>query len=628
MRVERMFVMLIAVGCLFGNALGVVPEKPNILWITSEDNGIWWVSCYGSENCKTPAIDNLAKEGFRYTHCFDNAAVCAPTRSTWITGMYAISNGTQPMRSRYDIPNDKIPYYPDLLKKAGYFVTNCSKTDYNIGSRPDKECWDICGNNARYGWRQRKDGQPFFAIMNFTSSHESRAQGNADNTIHDPAKMKLHAYHPDLPEIRKSYAKYADAVEKMDSEVQATIDALKEDGLYEDTIVIYNSDHGGVMPRSKRFVYASGVHCPLVVRIPEKWKDIWPAKKPGMTVDRIVSFVDMPKTWVSLAGGDLPASLQGTVFLGKGIEPDPKYHLAFRERADDRLDNVRMLRNQRYSYHKNYMPYAPAGQFLAYMFKINATQAWEHYFLEGKADEITGRFFRPRVSEEFYDNDKDFDNVHNLINEPKYQKMIIEMRKEMRKRQMALFDTGLLPERMRVARAEANNMTLYEMARNPKLYPLADYLDAADIALARDKANVSRFIKDLSSPDAGMRYWAVTGLLLLDKDAGPAADALERVLSDPECEVSSLAAWTLYKIGRKKQAEDTLFNILVGGKGGRQIDNVLDWMGDDSKAILEKYAKEYPVKSTLLKDILTRRGIEIVHKSDPAKKGKASKKKR
>ena len=612
-----LLIMIIGICVYFGH--GAIPEKPNILWITSEDNGIWWVSCYGSENCKTPAIDNLAKEGFRYAYCFDNAAVCAPTRSTWITGMYAISNGTQPMRSRNAIPHDRIPYYPDLLKKAGYFVTNCSKTDYNIGERKDQECWDLCGSNARYGWRRRKEDQPFFAVMNFTSSHESRAHGNADNTKHDPAKMKLHKYHPDLPEIRKSYAKYADAVEQMDSEVQATVDALKADGLYEDTIVIYNSDHGGVMPRSKRFIYASGVHCPLVVRIPEKWKEIWPAEKPGATVDRLVSFVDMPKTWVSLAGGELPETLQGTVFLGKGIEPEPEFHLSFRERADDRIDHVRMIRNKRYAYHKNYMPYAPAGQYLAYMFKINAAPAWEQYFKEGKADEITGRFFRPRVSEEFYDNEEDFDNVNNLIDDPKHQKMIAELKAAMRKKQLELFDSGLLPEEMRMQRAKENNMTIYEMVRDPKLYPLARYLDAADMALTREKQNLDLFIRDLASDDAGVRFWAVTGLLLLEKDAASAAGALEKAMNDEYSEVGSLAAWALFNLGAKEKASDALYNMLVSDKAGRPLTNVLDWMGDDSNPILERYAKDHPAKEALLNDIITRRGIELPHKA-PAKK--------
>ena len=140
-------------------------ERPNILWITSEDNGISWVSCYGGTNAKTPSIDKLAAEGFRYRYCFDNAAVCAPTRSIWITGMYGVSNGTQPMRSRNEIPHDKILYYPDLLNKAGYHTSNPGKTDYNIGGREDKEPWDL-GKGATYGWKKRTEGQPFFCVVN------------------------------------------------------------------------------------------------------------------------------------------------------------------------------------------------------------------------------------------------------------------------------------------------------------------------------------------------------------------------------------------------------------------------------------------------------------------------------
>ena len=251
----RFLCSLLALASLH-SGMAIDKDRPNILWITSEDNGVSWVSCYGGTNAQTPAIDQLAKEGFRYLHCFDNAAVCAPTRSCWITGMYGISNGTQPMRSRNAIPHDKIKYYPDLLRARGYHTSNPTKTDYNIGGRPDKDCWDYKGGKGKtpYGWRLRKDGKPFFAVVNIGDSHESRAHGKVNKTANDPAKMKLFSYHPDLPTIRQNYAKYADAIENMDRKVGDTIKALKADGLYEDTIIIYNSDHGGVMARSKRFL--------------------------------------------------------------------------------------------------------------------------------------------------------------------------------------------------------------------------------------------------------------------------------------------------------------------------------------------------------------------------------------
>ncbi|MCP4788311.1 MAG: sulfatase-like hydrolase/transferase [Fuerstiella sp.] len=566
--------------------------KPNILWITSEDNGVSWVSCYGGTNAKTPSIDQLAAEGFRYLHCFDNAAVCAPTRSCWITGMYGISNGTQPMRSRNLIPHDRIRYYPDLLRAAGYHTSNPGKTDYNIGGRDDKDPWDH-KKGELYGWRKRNPGQPFFAVVNIGDSHESRAHGSVDNTRNDPAKMKLFSYHPDLPVIRNNYAKYADAVENMDRKVGDTIKALKQDGLYEDTIIVYNSDHGGVLPRSKRFVYASGVHCPLVVRIPEKYKTFYPADKPGMTVDRIVSFVDMPRTWLSLAGTEIPDTFQGTVFLGKGIEPEPTHHLSFRERADERLDHVRMIRDKRYSYHKNYYPFAPAGQHLAYLWKAPAAPAWEQHHRDGKTDEITGRFFRPRVSEEFYDNAQDFDNVHNLIESEEHQEKIAKLRQALRTKQLALFDSGLLPERMRERRAAANNITIYEMVRDPKLYPLESYLDAADRALSRDRKNLKPFAAQLSDQDEGLRWWAVVGLHLLGQDAAPATKALETALRDESHEVRMMAAWSLVKLGQTDAALACLEELLFTGTTSTEmLHNVLDWMGEPAFPLVKKAMAE------------------------------------
>jgi N-sulfoglucosamine sulfohydrolase len=577
---------------IFANLLASAQgaDRPNILWITSEDNGVSWIGCYGGVNCETPAIDQLAEEGFRYTHCFDNAAVCAPTRSTWITGMYAISLGTQPMRSRNNIPHDVLKYYPDLLREAGYFATNGGKTDYNIGGRPDNECWDP-GNGVR-AWQKREEGQPFFAIVNIGDSHESRAHGSTEGTSNDPADMTLYSYHPDLPAIRGTYAKYADAVERMDAVVGQTIERLKEDGLYEDTIVVYCSDHGGVLPRSKRFLYSSGTHCPLIVRIPEKWKQWWPAEKPGMTVDRIVSFVDMPKTWLSLAGAKIPETFQGTIFLGDDIEPEPAYHLSFRERADERLDHVRMIRDRQFAYYKNYYPFAPAGQHLAYLWKAEAAPAWEQHHQEGKTNEVTGRFFRPRVSEEFYDTVADFDNVKNLIDQPEHQAMIAEMRSAMRKRQLELFDSGLLPEQMRMRRAEESGITIYEMVRNPELYPLEKYLDAADMALGRDKANLDVLAKQMSDEDEGMRWWAIVGLHLLEEEAASSIDVLKKALNDESHEIRMMSAWTLVKLGEKNEAMACLRELLFDGTNNQlMLENVLDWIGDPALPLIKEYVE-------------------------------------
>jgi len=326
-----------------------------------------------------------------------------------------------------------------------------------------------------------------------------------------------------------------------------------------------------------------------------------------------VSFVDMPKTWLSLAGADIPDTFQGTVFLGKGMEPEPEYHLSFRERADERCDSVRMIRDKQFAYYKNYMPYAPAGQFLSYLWRAAAAPAWEKHHKEGKTNEITGRFFRPRVSEEFYDTVKDFDNVHNLIDDPKHQQKIAEMKRAMRRMQLELYDSGLLPESMRVKRARDNNMTIYEMVRDAKLYPLESYLDAADMALERNPDNLPAFIKGLSDPDSGIRYWAVVGLHLLESDAGPAAEQLMKALKDDSDEVKIMAAWTLVKLGWCQEGHEALGDLLNNGTTAeRKLHNVLDWMDEDAIPLVTEYLESNPKQAkNILAKIAQDHGIEI-----------------
>ncbi len=218
---RRILLLPLVVSSLLLSVSAAADDKPNILWITSEDNGISWVSCYGGNQCQdTGTSTNWPREGFRYTHCFDNAAVCAPTRSCWITGMYAISNGTQA-----DAKPQRDPARPDQLLSRS--AEEGRATTPPIQARRITTSEDVTTRTAgttkaareiQYGWRLRKPGQPFFAVVNIGDSHESSAHGDVENTRNDPAKMKLYSYHPDLPVIRKNYAKYADAVENMDRE--------------------------------------------------------------------------------------------------------------------------------------------------------------------------------------------------------------------------------------------------------------------------------------------------------------------------------------------------------------------------------------------------------------------------
>ena len=575
---------------LLGLFLSLAPlraeqNRPNILWIVGEDASADWFGCYGNTRATTPNIDALARQGFRYTHAYACAPVCAPSRSTWITGRYAVSTGTQPMRSRFPIPHSTIPYYPDQLRKAGYYTANFKKTDFNIGGRPDQSVWDAVTDNA---WTQRANGQPFFQVLNFEDSHESKAFGDVESTRHSPDGVALHKYHPDEPLIRKNYAKYEDAVEDLDTKVGRALARLEAAGLAEDTIVIFNTDHGGVMPRSKRWLYNSGTHCPLIVRIPKKFKDLWPSEAPGATVDRLVSFIDFPKTWLALARAEVPASMQGRVFLGPQTEPDPDCVYGFRERMDERFDSQRSARTKQFVYIQNEMPNVSWGQNHEYIWKMTAMQAWEKAHLEGRTDVVTGRFFGVKPAEELYDTEADPDNVHDLARDPAHRDTLLALRSKLRDWRLAIRDTGLLPEGERARRATAHGLTIAEMAADPGLYPLEKYLAAAELALRADAGadSLSALMALTTQADSGLRYWGAYGLLLRHATA-PREDgsqnALEQLLTDSCPEVRATAAWALlHPSSTATKARNSLRSVLKGDAAAALFGlNILEWTHED-----------------------------------------------
>lgn len=581
----RLLVLILTLSLAFSaSAL----EKPNILWLTSEDNSISWIGCYGNPQATTPNIDKLATEGFQYMHCYANAPVCAPSRSTWITGVNALSMGTHPMRSRNNIPHNILKYYPDLLKENGYYVSNDKKTDYNIGGRKDSDPWD----SMKINWSKLKEKQPFFQVLNSTKSHESRAFGSIDNTRHDPKNSVIAKYHPDIPAMRQNYAHYHDAVENMDKDIGNALKKLEESGLADNTIVIYNSDHGGVLPRSKRFLFNSGTHCPLIIRIPEKYKHLWPADKPGSKVDRLVSFVDMTKTWLKITNSKTPSYLSGKVFLGPNAESERQYHVSFRGRMDERCDNVRAIRNKQFLYIRNYMPYAPWGQHLNYLWNMKATQAWEAEHKAGRTTALTGRFFGTKPMEELYDTSKDADNVNNLINNPEMKAVVAELRTAMDDWQVKNYDSALIPESEMVKRAKDNNTTTYEMLRNPKLYNVKAYQEAANVAVEDKEINLPKLYEYLKHADSGVRYWGIVGCFTLADKAEVDLSIIKSHLNDESHEVRALAVWILYKKGQKDVAMKTWNDLLASSSyASLKITNIIDWIGDGIDPYKESIVK-------------------------------------
>ncbi len=576
-------IIIILIAILFQRNKDKIPDElPNILWLTSEDNSPF-LGCYGDEFATTPNLDKLASEGFLYTHAYANAPVCAPTRNTILTGVYACSGGNENMRSNYP-KSDIVKTYPDYLRQAGYYCTNNVKTDYNLGNFDDKSIWDDCSNEAHY--KNRPEGKPFFAVFNTTISHESSLHKSIPNEElrHRPEEVPLPPYHPATPEIKHDWAQYYDKVEDMDTWVGEKLKELEQAGLLENTIVFYYGDHGGVLARSKRYVYETGTRVPFIIRIPEKYKYLFPEKEVGSKVNRLISFVDLVPTLLSIAGIQIPEYLQGSAFLGKQKTPDPEYVFMFRGRMDERFDMSRAVRDQRFRYIKNYIPYRIYGQHLEYLWKAPSIGSWEKAFLNGECNEIQSTFWKTKPVEELYDTENDPWEINNLATDLNYADVLERMRAANKDWVTKIHDAGFIPEADRIDRA--GEMPVYDYMRSGNVN-LNEIINAAETATLGETANLEILIDYLKSNDSAVRYWGATGLLILGIQAEPAINELKAATSDKSANVVTVAAEALYNLGEKDTANKALLAVLKNPNEMARCHalNVIDCINENSKVI-------------------------------------------
>ncbi|MEN8229977.1 MAG: sulfatase-like hydrolase/transferase [Bacteroidota bacterium] len=532
-------------------------ELPNILWITSEDNSRF-LGCYGDSFATTPNLDQLASDGFLYSNAYANTPVCAPARNTIITGVHSCSNGNEQMRSRY-AKSESVRYYTEFLMNKGYYCTNNSKTDYNTSSVDLEVMWDECGREAHY--RNRGEGQPFFAIFNFTTSHESSIHLSTpdDQLRHRPEDVVLPPYHPDTPEMRHDWAQYYDKVEDMDAQVGEVLLELQEAGLAENTIVFYYSDHGGILGRSKRFLYETGTHVPFIIHIPEKYRHLYPARRTGSSIDRLVSFVDLAPTLLSIIGLEAPDFMQGSAFLGKHKRKEPGYIYMFRDRMDGRYDMSRSIVDRKYRYTRNYNSSRIYLQHLAYLWRAPSMRSWEEAFKSGQCNEVQSRWWNPKPVEELYDTENDPWEINNLADDPAHAKRVAKMRRASLKIGTSIRDAGFIPEADRNFRA--GDVPIYDYMRSDEV-PYDEIMKSAVLATDRDPSNLEILVALMDSDDSAIRYWASQGLLLLGENARPAIREIEKAASDESWNVSVTAAEMLYMLDEKELAMEAYRRVL------------------------------------------------------------------
>jgi uncharacterized sulfatase len=577
----------------------IARDLPNILWITSEDNGPQ-LGCYGDQYAVTPNLDKLAAKGMRYTRASSNAPVCAPARTTIISGLYPPSTGAEHMRSMTRLPVD-FKMYPSYLREAGYYCTNNSKEDYNL-EKPG-EVWDESGKKAH--WKNRPKDKPFFAVFNSTISHESQIRNKiADqDRIHDPAKAPVPAYHPDTPVVRKDWAQYYDRITQMDTISGNDLKAIHDAGMDDDTIVFYYGDHGSGMPRSKRWPYFSGLNVPLIVYFPEKWKHLAPQDyQPGGSSDRLVGFVDLAPTALSIAGIKPKPWMQGQAFAGQFPTQEPAYSFGFRGRMDERYDLVRTVLGKRYIYIRNYMPHRIYGQHINYMFETPTTQQWHDLFHAGKLNQAQSHFWKSKPAEELYDLENDRDEVNNLAQSAEHRDTLEKMRTAHQDWERSIKDVGFLPEAEIHSRSTASSP--YEMGHDPAQYDFDAIFAAANLATSLKADDLPAIVKLLEDKDSGVRYWGAVGLLCHEQAGVKAGhDALIKALQDSSGSVQIIAAETLGRYGSDADASQALDVILshCNAETGDVYEamlaaNALDYLGERARPKLAEI-KQLPLKA-------------------------------
>ncbi|MEM8733585.1 MAG: sulfatase-like hydrolase/transferase [Planctomycetota bacterium] len=577
-----------------------LPARPNILWLSCEDISPH-LGCYGDPHAITPNLDNLAAQGVRYTHAFTAAGVCAPCRSTIITGMYQNSIGTHHMRCNAVLPEWMRPF-PQYLMDAGYYCTNNSKTDYQFKKPSAKQIWDESGKKAH--WKNRKKDQPFFAVFNFTGCHESGIAGKSkyeDVTSQlSPSQRQqpedlstLPPYYPDTDVTREDWKRNYELITAMDQWAGDHLRELEEAGLAENTIVFFWSDHGVGLPRAKRWLYDSGTRIPFIVRTPEAFRTAGQGQANTVSSE-LISSVDFGPTVLNLCGIDVPDYVQGRAFLGDHLSPERKFIYGARDRMDERYDIIRAVRDQRFRYIRNYEPLKPYYQFMNTPEKGATMQAIRQ---AETADSLNaaGKLFSAssKPIEELYDLESDPHEIHNLAGLPEFKRQLESMRSECLRWQSEVRDIGLVPE-AEIEVRESQLGTRFEILRSglkdQSAQHVVDQLVAVAAAASEGPTAIPALLKSCQHTDATIRYWGATGLGNIGTPAREASSQTMRdLLDDVSPSVRIAAARALCRQGHLdeglKQLSSELESEHQWGRLAAAI--ALDELDEEARPVLD-----------------------------------------
>ncbi len=500
--ISLLFVMACSRGCM--------EEQPNFVWIISEDNSKHYMELFDPHGIATPHITKMAEEGILFTRAFSNAPVCSVARSTLISSCYGPRTGTQFHRRSQLVPLPHgVEMFPTYLKRAGYYTTNRSKEDYNYIK--GEGVWDESSRTAH--WTNREPGQPFFHKESHPVSHESSLHFSAElmesyRPVTDTDSVHLFPYHPDTELFRFTGAYYRDRILAVDTIVGRVIEQLEKEDLLESTFLFYFGDHGGVLPGSKGYAYETGLHVPLVVRIPKKFRHLVDLKR-GETTDGFVSFIDFGPTLLELAGIEIPTGIDGRAFLGEGVTSEEleerQVTYGYADRFDEKYDMVRTVRNGDLKYMRSYQPFNVDGLQNNYRYRCLAFQQWRELYREGELNDIQASFFEPREPEALYDLSTDPYETNNLAGNPDLGEQLSEMRDLMEEWVKGMPDLSFYPE----------NILLRDAFENPVLFgeqhkdEIGLLIDIANLELLPFEEARPGIEHALVSADPLEKYWGL-----------------------------------------------------------------------------------------------------------------------
>ncbi len=587
-------------------------DRPNILWLSAEDISAH-IGCFGDEYAITPNLDALAEKATRYSHVYTTAGVCAPCRSGIITGMYQNSIGTHHMRCNAKLPEWLKPF-PLYLREAGYYCSNNSKTDYQFSKPSKSDIWDACSSKAH--WRNREKGQPFFAVFNYGGCHESGIAGKSkyeDVTAdlspeqrQDPNAFKnLPPYYPDTPIVREDWKRNYELITAMDAWAGKLIEEVKEAGEWENTIVMFWSDHGVGLPRAKRWLYESGTHVPAILSLPEKFSD-FRTSAPGEIDDRLINSVDFAPTMLTLAGLTPPDSMHGKSFLGEASERE--YVFGARDRMDERYDIIRAVRDKRFRFVRNFEPLKPYYQYMNTPEKGATMKEIRRAEERGELTEVLALFSAgSKPTEELYDLENDPHEINNLAADPAHQDKLNELRSALFAWQLEVGDLGLIPE-SEIERVKADAGSDYAILRqeeDPAAYIKRLTAAANAASTGPDFESLREYAVD---DDSSVRYWAATGMGNFSKQGGKSESnlqAMTEAIKDSSPAVRVAAARALCRMGKAEAGLPVLTDVLSGENQWARLEAaiVLDELDEtarpalnDLQAALHKQPNKYIVR--------------------------------